>query len=566
MFFALLFAAVAVAQSSSSSMPTSSSTSFDSGVPTNAPIPGLYNETWRPQIHYSPPKGFMNDPNGCFVDNNGTYHLYYQYNPTALVAGNQHWGHATSRDLYTWENQQIALYATEDSQIFSGSIVVDVNNTSGFFPNQNNGVVAIYTLNTKDEQVQDIAYSYDGGYTFIEYAGNPVLASTPASSQFRDPKVIRYGETWVMVVSYAQEFVIGFFTSTDLKTWTPASNFTHGGLLGLQWECPNLVQMPVQGGGPMWVLVISINPGAPQGGSITQYFPGYFNGTVFTAVDGAARITDFGKDNYAGQFFYGIPGTEDQVFIAWASNWQYCEEVPTGETEGWRSSMSIPCSTLLANVTRSGWDMISTPLPFGQLYVSQQPLAQNYSLGNSSISVSYPDVVSRAIYFQCEISGIPNNTYSQGTLNFTFSSSQTHENVSGGFFFGGDNSFWLSRQNVQGFGETNPFFTDKFSVANPINSNGTFVLEGVIDRSILEVFLDHGRNSATMTFFPQGELDMFELTTDGLNEGVSVSVAVWGFNSTWASQASKDGIVYGNVTIQLPKGSNSTQAMRRDMY
>jgi beta-fructofuranosidase len=245
-------------------------------------------------------------------------------NPTATVAGNQHWGHATSQDLYTWENQPIAIYATENSQIFSGSAVVDVNNTSGFFANQTNGVVAIYTLNTQYEQVQEIAYSYDGGFTFIKYADNPVLALNPGSNQFRDPKVISYGGGWAMVVSYAQEFVIGIFTSPDLKNWTHASNFSHHGLLGLQYECPNLVQMPVEGSNEaMWVLAISINPGAPQGGSITQYFPGDFNGTHFTAVDDAARIADFGKDNYAGQFFYGLPETEEQVFIAWASNWEY---------------------------------------------------------------------------------------------------------------------------------------------------------------------------------------------------------------------------------------------------
>jgi len=244
-------------------------------------------------------------------------------NPTATVAGNQHWGHATSQDLYTWENQQIAIYATENSQIFSGSAVTDTNNTSGFFPNQTNGVIAIYTLNTQYSQVQEIAYSYDGGFTFIKYANNPVLVLDPTSTQFRDPKVIRYGDSWAMVVSYAQEFVIGIFTSPDLKNWTHASNFSHHGLLGLQYECPNLVQMPVEGSDAMWVLAISINPGAPLGGSITQYFPGDFNGTHFTPVDDAARIADFGKDNYAGQFFYGLPETEEQVFIAWASNWEY---------------------------------------------------------------------------------------------------------------------------------------------------------------------------------------------------------------------------------------------------
>jgi beta-fructofuranosidase len=132
--------------------------------------------------------------------------------------------------------------------------------------------------------------------------------------------------------------------------------------------------------------------------------------------------------------------------------------------------------------------------------------------------------------------------------------------VSGGFYFGGDNPFWISRQKVLGFGETNPFFTDKFSVGNPINTNGTFTLEGVMDRSILEVFLDGGRNSGTMTFFPLGELDTIELRAGELNDNVTVSVAVWGLKSTWADQASADGVVYGNVT----SGGNSTQTMRRD--
>jgi beta-fructofuranosidase len=221
--------------------------------------------------------------------------------------------------------------------------------------------------------------------------------------------------------------------------------------------------------------------------------------------------------------------------------------------------MSVPRRTHLANVTRTGWDMISAPYDLSPIYSS--PLATNSSLGNGSILLDYSTLPSRAIYFQCNVSSIPNNTYSKGTLNFTFSSSSTRESVSGGFFFSGDNPFWISRQKVLGFGETNPFFTDKFSVGNPISSNGTFMLEGVMDRSILEVFLDGGRNGGTMTFFPQGDLDTMELRTGGLNDNVIVSVAVWGLQSTWANQASADGVVYGNVTT----AGNSTQAMRRDM-
>ncbi|PBP24322.1 putative invertase 4 [Diplocarpon rosae] len=469
-------------------------------------------------------------------------------NPTATVAGNQHWGHATSLDLYTWENQKIAIFATEDSQIFSGSVVIDVNNTSGFFPQQTNGVVAIYTRNTAREQTQEIAYSFDSGYTFHPAPANPVLRASPPSTQFRDPKVIWFADHWVMVIAYAQEFAIGIFTSPDLQTWTHASNFTHAGLLGLQYECPNLVSMPVQGEDEaMWLLSISINPGAPRGGSITEYFPGTFNGTHFTAVDGAARLDDFGKDNYAGQYFYGVPATEPPVSIAWSSNWQYAQQVPTGEREGWRSAMSLPRrSHLVRNATRTGWALISTPYDLGPIL--DTPLAVRSDLQNGSLIQDYASVPSGALYFRVNVTHLPSIAASRGTLNFTFSSSVTREAVAGGFFFGGDNPFWLSRRHVDGFGQRNPFFTDTFSVGNPQNADGTFSLAGIVDRSMLEVFLDGGRNSATTTFYPEGVLDTVEVRTAGLNAGVGVSVEIWALKSTWAAQAGADGLVRGNVT------------------
>ena len=353
---------------------------------------------------------------------------------------------------------------------------------------------------------------------------------------------------------------IGIFTSPDMKEWTHASNFSHAGLLGLQYECPNLLEIPVQGSDEtMFLLAISINPGAPLGGSIQEYFPGYFNGTHFTAVDAAARIADFSKDNYAGQFFYGIPGNEEQVFIGWASNWQYTQQVPTGEEEGWRSAMTVPRTAYLANVTRTGWTLINRPYDLSPIYDEQ--LGNSSNLGNDSIIIDYSSLSSGAIYFQANVTNLPNTTISQGTLNFTFSSSATRESVAGGFYFGGDNPFWLSRGRVHGFGESNPFFTDKFSVSQPLNPNGTFMLEGIIDRTILEVWLDEGRNSGTMTFFPEGVLDTMEIRAAGLNEGVEISVIVQGLKSTWAEQAGEDGIVRGNVTEST--GGNKTQVVRR---
>lgn len=455
-------------------------------------------------------------------------------NPTAVVAGNQHWGHATTRDLYNWENQPIAIFPDNPGDgIFSGSVVIDTNNTSGFFPNQTNGVVAVYTLNTPLEETQELAYSTDNGYTYTKYQGNPVLSVN--STQFRDPKVIWHEPTqkWVMVIAYAQEFVIGIFTSPDLKEWTHASNFTKKGLLGIQYEVPNMIPIPMENSTEdMWIMLLSINPGAPLGGSITEYFPGHFNGTHFTEVDGAARIADFGKDNYAGGFFYNTPrpGEKYPVSIAWASNWQYAQVVPTGELEGWRSSMTLPRINYLKNITRVGYTLVSAPYNLQAVY--DQPLETTDKLANSSIVRGYSDVESGAIYFQINATGIP-TANATGTANFTFMSSVSGESIQGGFYFRGDVPFWIDRGHIYGF--DNPFFTDKFSTNNLI-SDGRWRMEGVIDRSILEVFLDGGDRSATNTFFPNHRLDTVLLATDDLNEGVQVSAAIWSLKSGWAAQ------------------------------
>jgi beta-fructofuranosidase len=463
------------------------------------------------------------------------------------VAGNQHWGHATSKDLYHWTNQPIAIFPPDnESQVFSGSAVVDVNNTSGFFPDQDNGVVAIYTLNTPTAQIQAISFSRDGGFTFTPFEGNPVINST--SLQFRDPKVIWFVDHWVMVVAYSQEFTIGIFTSSNLKDWTHASNFSHHGLLGQQYECPNLVEMPVEGTNEtMYLLGISIGPGAPQGGSITQYFPGSFNGTHFVAVDDAARIADSSKDNYAGQYFYGTPQGEDAFFIGWASNWQYTQEVPTAN-EGWRSAMSLPRRTFLANNTRLGWDLVSLPVDLSPILGDQ--LARNQSLGNGTVAVDYSSVTSNALYFEVNITGLQeaSQILATATLNFTFMSPVSGESLSGGYFFGGVNptTFFLDRGKTRGF--DNPFFTDKFSAAQVLDPGEMWSLSGLIDRSILEVFVGGGVDSATTTFFPTQPLTLFALSTADLPEGVTVSIVVRAVNSAWATEEDSQGVVIGNAT------------------
>ncbi|KAI1355865.1 glycosyl hydrolase [Xylaria sp. FL0043] len=547
---AALFAASITAQNS---------TYVNPAVPTGTPVPGTYTGPLRPQVHFSPPQGFMNDPNGMFLDANGTWHLYYQYNPTGLVAGNQHWGHATSKDLYHWVNQPIALFPPEERvYVFSGSAVVDVNNTSGFFPDQDNGVVAMFTLaryyadGAGGPQTQNIAYSYDGGYTFEYFDGNPVIDST--SSQFRDPKVLWYEDHWVAVIAYSQEFTVGLWASPDLKTWTFASNFTPHGLLGAQYECPNLVKMPLRDTNgsvidEKYVLAISIQPGAPLGGSVTEYFLGDFNGTHFTPLDAVTRLTDFGKDNYAAQFFYGIPNGQDQISIGWASNWQYTQKVPTGNLEGWRSAMTVPRVNYLTEAPRIGLVMAEEPYDLSPILDHQ--LKASTFLGDGAIALDYSTVGSGALYLEVNVTNINTTLLTDySTLNVSFSSPASGEILQSGFYFSGDNPFFINRGGIKGF--ENIFFTDKFSTSDIYSSGSSDTLaswnmKAVIDRSIFEVFVDRGIHAATVVFYPLQPLTNLNLAAR-LPSGACVSINVWALKSAWAQFENEQGIVLGNVT------------------
>ena len=465
--------------------------------------------------------------------------------PTGIVAGNQHWGHATSQDLYTWTNQPIAIYAVnESSYIFSGSAVIDRNNTSGFFPDQNNGVVAIFTIATYEPimlQSQGIAYSLDGGYSFEMYEGNPVLDI--GSAQFRDPKVFWYNDHWVMAVSYASDFTIGIFTSLDLKTWSHASKFSHHGVLGVQYECPNLVEVPVDGtNDTMFLLQISINPGAPQGGSASEYFLGNFDGYTFTPMDNVTRLTDFSKDAYAGQFFGELPKGQ-AVSINWASNWEYVQMTPSGEREGWRSAMAIPRSISVRKLDSVGYTEIARPYDLSP--VVGQTLA-SHALGNGSFVVDYSQIYSNALWLSVNITNLPPaSNIASGTVNFTFISPISGEYLRSGFYLSNNNYFFIDRGGTRGF--DNVFFTDKFA-SNAVVSGDTFQFDVIIDRSLYETFIGDGSLSSTTSFFATSPLTLMTFATNAIPAGVSVSARVYELKSTWEPQEDENGLVYGNVT------------------
>lgn len=418
----------------------------------------------------------------------------------------------------------------------------------------------MYTINVPENQTQHIAYSFDDGYSFIKYANNPVLVPGGTNpTQYRDPKVIWYQGTqrWVMVVAYPIDFEIGIFSSPNLIDWTSESNFSHYGVTGLQYECPNLVEVPVKGGNSsesLWTMLISINPGAPLGGSITEYFLGSFNGTHFDALDSTVRFTDFSKDNYAGQFFYGIPSGDDQITLNWASNWQYTNVVPTaGDAlgDGFRSVMTVPRGHYLKDLPRFGLSLIS--YPWNIMSIVESELASNDSIGNGTVLLDYSNVESRALYFEANITGLATSASLQGSVNFTFSSSITGESISGGTFLN-SGDVWLDRGKTNGF--DSPYFTDKFSATGLYNEDdGSWSFSGIIDRSIIEIFLNGGELSASSVFFPTRPLDTMALRISGLNSTATASVGVWALRAAWLDQADANGTVSGNVT----SGGNSTR-------
>lgn len=291
-------------------------------------------EKFRPLYHHTPAYGWMNDPNGMFYKD-GVYHLYFQHNPYGSTWGNMTWGHSTSRDLVNWEFQGDPLLPDAWGTIFSGSCVVDYENTAGF---GRGAVIAFYTSAKStawgDSQSQSLAYSLDNGKTFTKYVGNPILTSQ--ERDFRDPKVFWYApdKHWVMILAVGQEMQI--FSSKNLKEWKKESSFgakqgAHGGV----WECPDLVQLPVEGSKEKkWVLICNLNPGGPFGGSAAQYFVGTFDGKKFTNESPTqTKWLDWGKDNYATVTWSNAPDGRC-IALGWMSNWQYQAVLPTSQYRG----------------------------------------------------------------------------------------------------------------------------------------------------------------------------------------------------------------------------------------
>ncbi|SCU86049.1 LAMI_0D00188g1_1 [Lachancea mirantina] len=495
------------------------------------------HETNRPLIHYTPRVGWMNDPNGLFFDEETSlWHVYYQYKPDALVAGLPiFWGHATSKDLTSWVDHGVAIEPADDvSGAFSGSIVIDRNNTSGFFDNSTlpgQRIVALYTEDSSSKQSQFAAYSLDGGYTFNYYAQNPVLDIN--STQFRDPKVIWHDETqrWVMTLALSQEYKIQIYTSKNLKTWNFQSNFSHYGFLGYQYECPGLSKVPVlQSVDPnttlasnnsssvdfKWVMFLSINPGAPTGGSVNQYFIGDFDGKTFTADDSASRFVDNGKDFYAMQTFSDTP-TNEVVGLAWASNWDYGAYVPITP---WKTSMTLARNLTLRpykpNPESSQLTLYSEPIIDHSILNTTQSIKKASLNLTTEESVFYhltktaKGLLEFTLEWKVNATAITSKK-SPAAMTFNLRGIEDEEEFLKLGYEVNSGAFFLDRGiSDLDFVRFNPLFTTRlvhFLEPYRIDQDGlpVYKVHGIVDKDIVELFFNDGSSTSTNTFYMSEE-------------------------------------------------------------
>lgn len=446
---------------------------------------------YRPRFHFTPNQGWMNDPNGM-IYLNGQYHLFFQHYPDSTVWGPMHWGHATSSDLVQWKEQPIALYPDSIGMIFSGSAVLDKNNTSGLGRGGKAPLVAIYTQHympgekagRTDFQNQSIAYSLDEGKTWIKYAGNPVL-KTPNLKDFRDPKVIWHApsQKWIMNLAVADH--VEFYSSPNLIQWTKESEigknlFAHGGV----WECPDLLHFNLNGK-TIWVLLVSMNPGGPNGGSATQYIVGDFDGHEFKPYSTDIKWMDYGPDNYAGVTFANVG--ERNILIGWMSNWNYANVVPT---EKWRSAMTVPRELKLIEQNKNDFLLISNPIKELNTAYTKTLSKENF-LTEKTVSLTSPT------------NTIPNRIdlttfFSDKDFEIILSNAFNEKLIVG--YDATKKQFFIDRRQA---GVSN--FHEGFAAVAvaPRLSNGIDLdLSIVLDKTSVELFADGGRTVMTTLFFP----------------------------------------------------------------
>jgi fructan beta-fructosidase len=470
------------------------------------------NEPYRPQFHYTPDRGWMNDPNGL-VYYAGQWHLFHQYNPYGDKWGHMSWAHAVSTDLMHWQHLPVALDEADSVMIFSGSAVVDWNNTSGLGRNGQPPLVAVYTGHHPPIQDQRIAFSNDSGRTWTKV---PDAVIDRHMADFRDPKVFWHDAThsWVMAVALPNEHEVSIYRSPDLKHWTHASDFGPRGAVGGQWECPDLFQMQIEDGGTdrAWVMLVNINPGGVAGGSGTQYFLGSFDGYRFVPDSvPETRWLDYGPDYYAAVTYNDAPSGR-RVLLAWMSNWLYGQDVPTSP---WRSAMTVPRQLELLRT-------------LGGIRLTQRPARELATLYEGVRRRSGGSFESTARWLEQQ-----GNLPPQLVVSFVFSDIGTTPPFRIDWSTG-PNEFTritidpaagriLVDRSHSGLTNFNRAFAGTYAAPLRIDY-GRVEVQLIIDASSIEVLVNGGEISMTSLIFPTGPDHRLTISSDGSGPPVAVAI------------------------------------------
>lgn len=456
-------------------------------------------EIFRPLYHHTPLYGWMNDPNGMFYKD-GEYHLYYQYNPYGSMWGNMNWGHSSSKDLVHWEHHPVAIAPNGLGTVFSGSCVVDHENTAGF---GKGAVVAIYT-SAGASQMQSLAYSLDNGKTFHIYEENPIITS---DKECRDPNMFWHEKSgkWILVLAAALEKEMWIYSSTDLKHWVKESAFGKGyGAQDGVWECPDLMELPVRGTNTTkWVLICNINPGGPFGGSAAQYFVGDFDGKTFTC-DSRPETTkwmDAGKDHYATVSWSNAPEHRHTV-IAWMSNWQYANNVPTQQ---YRSANSLPRDLSLFQGEDGAYYLATSPAPELTALRSQKVLNYgSFAVATKKVNKKLPSANSGICEVELELTA-----RTATAIHITLSNAKGEETV---MTYDINKATFAMDRTKSGLTTFSKDFPAVTVVSIPKGDKQCLRL--FIDRCSIEAFEGEGRFAMTNLVFPEEPYTQLGISTD----------------------------------------------------
>lgn len=475
-------------------------------------------EVYRPGFHFTPKHFWMNDPNGL-VYQNGYYHLFFQHYPNATVWGPMHWGHARSKDLINWERLPIALYPDDKGWIFSGSAVIDKNNTAGFGAN---AMVAIYTYHNSEIeksgselfQSQGIAYSLDDGETWIKYSENPVLEN-PGIRDFRDPKVFwnKDKSEWQMVLAAKDK--IFFYSSTNLKEWSKLSEYRDVGSnqLGV-WECPDLFELKVEGTEETkWVLIISHGSEAANGGSGTRYVIGDYDGIEFTSSQNQYQWLDVGRDNYAGVTFNNMPN-DRRVLMGWMSNWDYATSTPT---DNWRSALTVPRELKLVKADDS-YLLTNQPVEEMSLVTDSRVFIENLETS----SIIFNDGVQQ---YRLQF------TVKTDSKNFEFIiSNDAQEQIL--FNYDAINKQGEFNRSLSGKVDfNNKFISSKNQLIDFTNTGDELKFDIILDASSIEMFVNEGVIASSNQIFPTKPFNHLQFNLSDNQEVKNILVET--LNSIW---------------------------------